>query len=873
MSSHISLKTYISRHLGAVAILPVLIIASLTLGIMIPAIKTRTGTLQQDQASSIADQLSARLDGGERQLTALAAYINKRQFTPGSTLTDLLDTQCGNGEFFEVLFIIDDTTFTIQAAGLTPSRRQRRSDFIGMDLSGRRFIYAPKGTKKPAWSKCFLSTVNSRPAVALTLPLTHGFLVGELSLDNLAGFINTLSPKSELLTLIMDNQGTIVTDSQRRYWGKSLPDDGTTRTKSTNQSWTVSGAFEFNGLKLLGAVAKVEKTDWKILAAQPVHKAFEPLWDILTLIGMGLVIAMIIVLPIAWFLAGRFSRIFTSYAEQAASIAGGDYDISWPECKTKESLLLGQSLANMAQTIKQRERELKTEEQRTRDLLINVPGVIYQYTFNPGSPHTGTFSSPALERSLEMFGLDFEQKNFVNLFEACIPENDRARFRLSVKEAIESASPWHYEGKFIKPSGEEIWFDGRSHPRQTDGLISHYGVFTDITQRKELEASLRLTQFCFDKAPIGIWRMGKNGQVIDVNEQGYKSLGYSKKELCRMSVFDFAPGFTTKDWENAMDHLNRADPSPLESLHQNRNGEVFPIQVIQKLMVFEDREYCMAFVQDITERKQMEEIMIQNEKMLSVGGLAAGMAHEINNPLAGMVHTAQVMAQRLTADLDIPASRKAAKAADTSIESIGRFMETRGIPRMIQTIIESGQRVSEIVNNILSFSRKDETTISTHHLDKIINKTIELAATDYNLKKDYDFKQITITREYDDSLPAVPCQAGKLQQVVLNILTNGAQAMQEAGTLKPRFILRTYGDSDRDMACIEIEDNGPGMDKNVRKHIFDPFFTTKPVGVGTGLGLSVSYFIITENHKGEMTVESSPGAGAKFIIKLAVGNS
>jgi signal transduction histidine kinase len=70
------------------------------------------------------------------------------------------------------------------------------------------------------------------------------------------------------------------------------------------------------------------------------------------------------------------------------------------------------------------------------------------------------------------------------------------------------------------------------------------------------------------------------------------------------------------------------------------------------------------------------------------------------------------------------------------------------------------------------------------------------------------------------------------------------------------------------MACVEIEDNGPGMDENVRKHIFDPFFTTKPSGVGTGLGLSISYFIITENHKGEMAVESSPGAGAKFIIRL-----
>jgi signal transduction histidine kinase len=117
-------------------------------------------------------------------------------------------------------------------------------------------------------------------------------------------------------------------------------------------------------------------------------------------------------------------------------------------------------------------------------------------------------------------------------------------------------------------------------------------------------------------------------------------------------------------------------------------------------------------------------------------------------------------------------------------------------------------------------------------------------------------------------MPQVPCQGAKIQQVFLNILRNGAQAMQEAKTESPGFVFRTRFDSDRKMAIVEIEDNGPGMDEETRRRIFEPFFTTKPVGIGTGLGLSVSYFIITENHGGEMMVESSPGDGAKFIIQL-----
>ena len=164
----------------------------------------------------------------------------------------------------------------------------------------------------------------------------------------------------------------------------------------------------------------------------------------------------------------------------------------------------------------------------------------------------------------------------------------------------------------------------------------------------------------------------------------------------------------------------------------------------------------------------------------------------------------------------------------------------------------------------------DSSMISSSSLADLLDKTIDLAATDYDLKKEYDFKLIQIIREYQDDLPMVPCEAGKIQQVLLNIFRNGAQAMQEAGTRRPKFIVRTRFDRESHRACMEIQDNGPGMDEETRKRIFEPFFTTKPVGVGTGLGMSVSYFIIKENHGGDMQVESRPGEGSKFIICLPV---
>jgi signal transduction histidine kinase len=244
------------------------------------------------------------------------------------------------------------------------------------------------------------------------------------------------------------------------------------------------------------------------------------------------------------------------------------------------------------------------------------------------------------------------------------------------------------------------------------------------------------------------------------------------------------------------------------------------------------------------------------------------MAHEINNPLSGMLQTAMVMENRLTTSFNIPASIKAAKEAGTTLEAIEHFIKARDIHRMLDTIITSGKRMANVVDNMLSFARKNDEGAAPHYLDVLINQTLGLAATDFDVKKHYDFKRIKIIKQYADNVPAVLCQSSKIQQVLLNIFVNGAQAMQANGTQNPQFIVRTSEDPISKMACLEIEDNGPGMDEATRKKVFDPFFTTKSQGLGTGLGLSVSYFIITENHMGEMSVESQPEAGARFIIKL-----
>ena len=280
---------------------------------------------------------------------------------------------------------------------------------------------------------------------------------------------------------------------------------------------------------------------------------------------------------------------------------------------------------------------------------------------------------------------------------------------------------------------------------------------------------------------------------------------------------------------------------------------------------------CAGTHLDITDRMQMQEIMVQNEKMMSIGGLAAGMAHEINNPLAGMMQNASVILNRLTKNS--PKNKELTDKLNIDFEKISVFLEERKIIKMVRLIIETGQRASDIISNMLSFSRKSESKYKEIDIGKTLDNTIKLLENDYDMKKEYDFRHIKIIKNYQPSLPPLFAQESKLKQVIMNILKNGAEAMAEAGEkgkpfTAPQFLINLGQENNH--IRIEIENNGPPIPDTIRKKIFEPFFTTKDEGKGTGLGLSISYFIITKDHGGELYIESDKSFGVRFVIRLLI---
>jgi|GEM_PF-2542086 len=270
----------------------------------------------------------------------------------------------------------------------------------------------------------------------------------------------------------------------------------------------------------------------------------------------------------------------------------------------------------------------------------------------------------------------------------------------------------------------------------------------------------------------------------------------------------------------------------------------------------------LVILHDITEQQKSREMMIETEKMMALGGLAAGMAHEINNPLGIIMQGVQATLSRL--DPEGKKNQEAALNLGLDLGTVSQYLKTRRIYEYLNGISEAGGRAAAIVKNMLSFSRKGSTRRTDEDINLLLDNTIKIASSDYDLEKGYDFKKTIIEKEYQPDLPKISCIRGEIQQVFLNLIRNASQAMSDRGEVLPTLHLTTA--ADQKGISITFADNGPGIKQDELSRIFEPFFTTKTSDEGTGLGLSVSHFIITERHHGTISVSSREGEGTSFSL-------
>ena len=289
------------------------------------------------------------------------------------------------------------------------------------------------------------------------------------------------------------------------------------------------------------------------------------------------------------------------------------------------------------------------------------------------------------------------------------------------------------------------------------------------------------------------------------------------------------------DLPKALAHFQQAlsgETGLFESQFYRKDGEIRTISITYSTPQKDEEVLCL--IRDVTDQKMLQEQLIQSEKMSAIGQLVSGVAHELNNPLAGI----SAFAQLLLAEKRFPPDQRTAA----------------------ETIYSEARRASRIVQNLLTFARQHKAEKVPTAINQVLDDTLELRG--YELR----VRGIDVRREYDESIPETMADAHQLQQVFLNLITNAEQAMEQRDGHHHRLTVRTRRNADA--IRIEVEDTGDGIPANLIERIFNPFFTTKPTGSGTGLGLSISLGIVRE-HEGRIWAEN-PQTGARFVVELPI---
>jgi PAS domain S-box-containing protein len=398
------------------------------------------------------------------------------------------------------------------------------------------------------------------------------------------------------------------------------------------------------------------------------------------------------------------------------------------------------------------------------------------------------------------------------------------------------------EFQLTLPSGIARDVSAAVHSVVMSGELRYATFFIDVTSGKRARECFRIA---IESAPDATVIVDKTGRIVLANAQVERVFGYARGELVGEHVERLVPERYRRD------HVGHragffANPAgrPMRAqaeLHGLRkNGAEFPAEISLNPLMTAEGPQVMAAVRDVTERRSMQTRLAFSDRLASVGTVAAGMAHEINNPLAFVL-----------ANLDLLAEGLREVEGGVPSERVQSMLELVGEAR------EGAERVRKIVRGMKIFTHMDEKRPELVDLPRVLEVAVSMASSEVR-------HRARLVKDYQPT-PLVLSDESRLVQVFINLLVNAAQALPEgqAASNEIRLVLRTEGSR----AVAEVRDTGRGIPPEMRARIFDPFFTTKPVGVGVGLGLAICHGIVAELG-GEISVESEVNVGTTFRVVL-----
>jgi PAS domain S-box-containing protein len=400
---------------------------------------------------------------------------------------------------------------------------------------------------------------------------------------------------------------------------------------------------------------------------------------------------------------------------------------------------------------------------------------------------------------------------------------------------------WEGERISIRKNGEVFpSFEKISLVKDQDGNpLGIVSIIDEITERKRLEQALKESEERYrtlvETASTAIIALDEKGKIILYNPSAEKIFLYSKPEIADKTMLSLID-----EINEGVSYLDNLIGTTTELSGINKNGDKIPIEITLSKCIIEGENIYTAIILDITERKNLQNQLIQSARLAAIGELISGVTHEVKNPIAVVMGYSEMLLEEAKID-----------------------EETN---KVIKIIFSESERAGKVLQNMLSFASQNTPNKKPVILNNIIDMTLELA--DFDLRKN----TIKVIKKFDEGLPSILGESNQLKQVFLNILINAQQAIADKdseGTITIETSKEITGEpgNGNGFVRVNLSDDGGGIPEEILNKIFDPFFTTKPEGVGTGLGLSVSLGII-KDHDGNIEVKSVENEGTSFDIRF-----
>ena len=370
------------------------------------------------------------------------------------------------------------------------------------------------------------------------------------------------------------------------------------------------------------------------------------------------------------------------------------------------------------------------------------------------------------------------------------------------------------------------------------GFNAMAGSLRDHLQ--QIEESEKRYRLLFETAADSIFILDAEGEqagrIVAANPAAAAIHGYTVEELQKMRIADLDTPEFAADVPAKIRRILAGEALKTEAVHRRKDGTLFPVEISATLLELGGHKNILAIDRDLTARKEAEEKIQRAEQLKMVGELAAGLAHEIKNPLAGI----KVSIEVLSNEPYIPE-------------------EDRGV---LVKVIDEIKRIESLMQGLLSFARPPRPRFVETDVNTVISNVASLVLQSQRRMPEAA-RPIDVVKDFDSQLPVITADPMQLKQVFMNLILNAVDAMQDGGTLT----MKTLFDAAAHVVRVELSDTGKGISEAVKDKIFHPFFTTKPKG--TGLGLAISKRLI-EDHGGRISIEKNASGGATFKISLPV---